>query len=79
MFFISFEKLIFSFYNMASSWIQLVQKTFKEGKSKNKDYQYKTAMIDAAKLKKGQTVTPKSFKKSSKKRKSRRKTRRRRM
>jgi hypothetical protein len=55
-----------------SSWIDLVKKTFKEGKAKNNNYQYKQAMIDAAKLKKGQSVgAPKSSKKSRKRKGSR--------
>lgn len=55
-----------------SSWIELVKKTFREGKAKNKDYQYKQAMIDAAKLKRGSSVgAPKSSKKSRKRKGSR--------
>lgn len=53
------------------SWIELVKKTFREGKAKNTNYTYKQAMMDAAKLKRGSVNAPKSSKKSRKRKGSR--------
>jgi len=35
---------------MAESWMQLVQRVYRDGKSKNSSYKFKQAMVDAKKM-----------------------------
>jgi hypothetical protein len=61
---------------MAESWMQLVQRVYKTGKSKNSSYKFKQAMVDAKKMYKHHAApsTP-SMKESKKSRKQMRKSR----
>ena len=46
---------------MAESWMQLVQRVYRDGKSKNSSYKFKQAMVDAKKMYKAPGAPTPSF------------------
>ena len=46
---------------MAESWMQLVQRVYRSGKSKNSSYKFKQAMVDAKKMYKHPAAETPSF------------------
>ena len=62
---------------MSESWMQLVQRVYRSGKSKNSSYKFKQAMVDAKKMYKQPAAATPSFMEMGKKksRKHQRKSR----
>lgn len=64
---------------MPSAWNMFVKKIYEEGKSKNSNYEFKQALVDASKRKsemKQGALTKKHHRKSTKKTRGKKRTRR---